>query len=78
MKPMSHIKMESIVDSHRKKLLNGAITIQALSMIMQIVCLVGIFTDMQHTEAYCIAFTFVSATALFGVLMYQNHKRDFK
>lgn len=78
MKPMSQIKMESIVDSHRKKLMNGALIIQSLSMFVQVICLVGIFTDPDHCEAYCIAFTFVSVTALFGVLMYDKHKRDFK
>ncbi len=78
MKPMSQIRMESIVDSHRKKLVNGALFIQVLSMLIQVVCLVGIFTDPNHCEAYCIAFTFVSVTALFGILMYDKHKRDFK
>lgn len=78
MKPMSQIKMESIVDSHRKKLLNGALTIQAVSMIMLVVCLYGILTDIEHSEAYCIAFTFVSLIALFGILMYDKHRRDFK
>lgn len=78
MKKLSQIKLESIVDSHRKKLLNGALAIQIMSMFMQVVCLVGIFTDSIHTEAYCIVFTIVSITALFGVLMYDRHKRDFK
>lgn len=78
MKPMSQIKMESIVDSHRKKLLNGALTIQAVSMILLIVCLYGICTDPSHCEAYCIAFAFVSLIALFGIVQYDKHKRDFK
>ena len=68
MKPMNQIKMDAIVDSHRRKLMNGAMIIQMLSMLIQIVCLVGIFTDTAHSEAYCIAFTFVSVTALFGIL----------
>lgn len=75
---MNQIKMDAIVDSHRRKLMNGAIIIQLLSMLIQIVCLVGIFTDTAHSEAYCIAFTFVSVTALFGMLQYDQHKRDFR
>lgn len=78
MKPMSQIKMESIVDSHRKKLLNSALTIQAVSMIMLIIFLYGICTDPLHFEAYCIAFAFTSVIALFGILMYDKHRRDFK
>ena len=78
MKPMNQIKMESIVDSHRKKLLNGAITIQAVSMIVLVVCLVGLFVDPIHAEGYCIVFTFFSLIALFGILQYDKHKRDFK
>lgn len=78
MKPMSQIKMESIVDSHRKKLLNGALTIQALSMIVLVMCLVGLFIDPIHAEGYCIVFTFFSLIALFGMLQYSKHKRDFK
>lgn len=69
---------QAIVNSHKRALMNGALIIQGLSMVMQIICLVGIFTDLEHTEAYCIAFTFVSVTALFGILMYQQHKVDFK
>jgi hypothetical protein len=78
MKSMRRIQVESIVDSNKRKLRNGALIIQGLSMLLQVVCLVGIFTDQAHCEAYCIAFTFVSVTALFGVLMYQQHKVDFK
>jgi uncharacterized Tic20 family protein len=78
MKPMNQIKMESIVDSHRKKLLNGAITIQAVSMIVLVVCLVGLFVDPIHAEGYCIVFTFFSLIALFGIVQYNKHKRDFK
>jgi uncharacterized Tic20 family protein len=78
MRPMNQIKMESIVDSHRKKLLNGAITIQAVSMIVLTVCLVGWFVDPIHAEEYCIVFTFFSLIALFGVLQYDKHKRDFR
>jgi len=78
MKSMNQIKMESIVDSHRKKLLNGAITIQALSMIVLTVCLVGLFTDPIHAEGYCIVFTFFSLIALFGIVQYDKHRRDFK
>lgn len=75
---MKKFRLDAIVDSHRRKLRNGALAIQLMSMFMQIVCLVGIFTDSIHTEAYCIVFTIVSITALFGVLMYDRHKRDFK
>jgi len=78
MKSMSQIKMASIVDSHRKKLLNGALTIQALSMIVLVMCLVGLFVDPEHAEGYCIVFTFFSLIALFGVLQYDKHKRDFR
>ena len=78
MKPMNRIKMESIVDSHRKKLLNGAITIQAVSMIVLVVCLVGLFVDPIHAEGYCIVFTFFSLIALFGIVQYNKHKRDFR
>ena len=78
MKTMNQIKLDAIVDSHRKKLVNGALIIQFLAMIVQIICLVGIFTDQEHVEAYCIAFTFFSIIALFGVLQYDKHKRDFR
>ena len=78
MKPMNQIKMESIVDSHRKKLLNGALTIQAVSMIALTVCLVGLFVDPIHAEGYCIVFTFFSVIALFGIVQYDKHRRDFK
>lgn len=70
--------MESIVDSHRRKLVTGAMIIQIMSMIVLTVCLVGLFTDPIHAEEYCIVFTFFSLIALFGVLQYDKHKRDFK
>jgi len=73
MRNMSQIKLDAIVDSHRKALINGALIIQVLSMIVQIICLVGIFTDQEHVEGYCIVFTFFSITALFGVLQHQKH-----
>lgn len=67
-----------IQNPHSKALLNGALIIQSLSMFVQVICLVGIFTDSEHIIAYCVAFTFFSVTALFGVLMYGKHKKDFK
>lgn len=78
MKDLNQIKLDAIVESHRKTLINSSIIIQILSMIVQVICLVGLFTDPIHTEAYCIAFTFFSLTALFGMMQYDKHKRDFK
>ena len=78
MKKMNQSQLRTVADDHKKALFNGAMIIQLLSMVMLIVCLVGIFTDTAHCEAYCVAFTFASVTALFGILMYDKHKRDFK
>ena len=78
MKNMNQIKLDAIVDSHRKKLMNGALIIQIMAMVVMTTCLVGLFVDPIHTEGYCIVFTFFSIIALFGVLQYDKHKRDFK
>lgn len=78
MKKLSQIKMASIVDSHRRKLVTGAMIIQIMSMIVLTVCLVGLFTDPIHAEGYCIVFTFFSLIALFGIVQYDKHRRDFK
>jgi len=78
MKNMNQIKLNAIVDSHRRKLMIGAMIIQIMAMIVMTMSLVGLFVDPIHTEAYCIIFTFFSLVALFGILMYDKHKRDFK
>ncbi len=78
MKNMNQIKLNAIVDSHRRKLLIGAMIIQIMAMIVMTMSLVGLFVDPAHTEGYCIVFTFFSLIALFGVLQYDKHKRDFK
>ena len=57
-----------------RKLLVGSYIIMIVSMAMQIFCLVSLYTDPQHTEAYCIVFTFASLTGAFGVLSYDSHK----
>lgn len=78
MKSMNQVRMASIVDSHRRKLMIGAMIIQIMAMIVLTVCLIGLFVDPIHTEGYCIVFTFFSLIALFGVLQYDKHKRDFR
>ena len=78
MKNMNQIKLNAIVDSHRRKLMIGAMIIQIMAMIVMTMSLVGLFVDPAHTEGYCIVFTFFSLIALFGVLQYDKHKRDFK
>jgi hypothetical protein len=78
MKNMNQIKLNAIVDSHRRKLLIGAMIIQIMAMIVMTMSLVGLFVDPAHTEGYCIVFTFFSLIALFGVLQYDKHKRDFR
>ena len=78
MKPMNQIKSQAIVDSHRRTLVTGALIIQFMAMTVLVVCLVGLFVDPAHTEGYCIVFTFFSLIALFGVLQYDKHKRDFR
>ena len=70
--------MESIVDSHRRKLVNGAIIIEIMAAVVLAVCLVGLFIDPIHAEEYCIVFTLFSLIALFGMLQYDKHKRDFR
>ena len=61
-------------EKQARKLLVGSWIIMIASMIAQVTCLVGIFTDPEHVEAYCIAFTFCSFTAVFGLLSYDSHK----
>jgi len=78
MKSMSQIKMESIVDSHRKKLLNGAITIQIISCIVLVIAFTGMFKDPEHSIAYNIVFCFFSIVGFFGIVQYDKHKRDFR
>lgn len=78
MKNMNQIKLNAIVDSHRRKLMIGAMIIQIMAMIVMTMSLVGLFVDPAHTEGYCIVFTFFSLIALFGVLQYDKHKRDFR
>lgn len=78
MRNMNQIKLDAIVDSHRKKLVNGALIIQFLAMTVLVISLVGLFVDPEHAEGYCIVFTFFSIIALFGILQYDKHKRDFR
>lgn len=78
MKSLSQIKMDAIVASHRKKLLNGAITIQIISAIVLVIALTGMFKDPVHSIEYNIVFCFFSITAFFGIVQYDKHKRDFK
>jgi len=78
MKKLSQIKMESIVDSHRKKLVNGAKIILFASMVLQMFCLYGIYNNPMNIDPYAIAFVFVSLTGLFGLLQYSQHRRDFR
>jgi len=73
MKPM---KSQTIANSHKKKLINGAKIIFFASMVLQVLCLYGIFTDYDHVDAYCIAFVFVSITAAFGLIMHDEHKKN--
>ena len=73
MRNMSQIKLDAIVDSHRKKLINGALIIQAMSSIILVACMVGMFKDPIHTEGYCIVFTFFSLIAWFGIVQYEKH-----
>lgn len=78
MKSMNQIKLEAIVDSHKKKLMHGAMIIQIISMLVLVTALICMFIDVEHTIAYCIVFTFFSIIALFGILQYDKHKRDFR
>lgn len=78
MRNMNQIKLNAIVDSHRRTLVTGALILQFMSMTVLVVALVGLFVDPQHSEGYCIVFTFFSLIALFGVLQYDKHKRDFR
>jgi len=78
MKSLSQIKMDAIVASHRKKLLNGAITIQIISAIVLVIALTGMFKDPAHSIEYNIVFCFFSIVAFFGIVQYDKHKRDFK
>ena len=75
MRNMSQIKLDAIVDSHRNKLITGALIIQFLAMTVLVICLVGLFVDPEHSEGYCIVFTFFSIIALFGILQYDKHTR---
>lgn len=78
MRKLNQIQLDAIVDSHRNKLITGALIIQFLAMTVLVICLVGLFVDPEHSEGYCIVFTFFSIIALFGILQYDKHKRDFK
>lgn len=78
MRNMSQVKLDAIVDSHRRKLITGSLVIQFVAMTILVIALVGLFVDPEHSEGYCIVFTFFSIIALFGVLQYGKHKRDFK
>jgi hypothetical protein len=75
MKTMNQIKLDAIVDSHRNKLITGALIIQFLAMTVLVISLVGLFVDPEHAEGYCIVFTFFSIIALFGILQYDRHTR---
>ena len=75
MRNMNQIKLDAIVDSHRKKLVNGALIIQFLAMTVLVISLVGLFVDPEHSEGYCIVFTFFSIIAAFGILQYDRHTR---
>ena len=70
--------MKGIVPTAAEKqartLLIGSWIIMIVSMVMQILCLVGIFIDAEHVEAYCVIFMFASITAAFGLLSYDSHK----
>lgn len=78
MKPMNQIKMDAIVASHRKKLMNGAIVIQIISAIVLVISLTGMFKDPAHSIEYNIVFAFFSVVGFFGIVQYDKHKRDFR
>jgi uncharacterized Tic20 family protein len=78
MKKLNQIQLDAIVDSHRKKLINGAITIQIISCIVLVISLTGMFKDPEHSIAYNIVFAFFSIVGFFGIVQYDKHKRDFK
>lgn len=78
MRNMNQIKLDAIVDSHRKKLINGALTIQIISSIVLVMSLIGMFKDPAHSDEYNIVFCFFSITAWFGISQYSKHKRDFR
>lgn len=61
-------------EKRHRKLLVGSYIIMIVSMTIQIFCLVSLYTDPQHTEAYCAVFAFASLTAAFGLLSYDSHK----
>lgn len=61
-------------EKQARKLLVGSWIIMITSIIAQVTCLVGIFTDQEHVEAYCFAFVFFSLTSIFGLLSYDSHK----
>ena len=62
----------------KKNPMIGALVIYYVSMFMQLLCLYGIFADINHMEAYVITFVFVSLTAMFSVLVYDKSKRDLQ
>ena len=62
----------------KKNPMIGALVIYYVSMFMQLLCLYGIFADINHMEAYVIAFVFVSLIATFSVLVYDKSKRDLQ
>jgi len=78
MKKLNQIQLDAIVDSHRKKLINGAITIQIISCIVLVIALTGMFKDPAHSIAYNIVFCFFSIVGFFGIVQYDKHKRDFR
>lgn len=61
-------------EKQARTLLIGSWIIMITSMIAQVTCLVGIWKDPEHVEAYCFAFAFCSLTAAFGLLSYDSHK----
>ena len=77
MRNMNQINLDAIVDSHRKKLITGALIIQFLAMTVLVISLVGLFVDPEHSEGYCIVFCFFSIIAAFGMLQYDKHKKEF-
>ena len=67
---------KTIANSHKKKLINVAKIIFFASMVLQVLCLYGIFADYDHVDGYCLAFVFVSITAVFGLIMHDEHKKN--
>ena len=78
MKKLDQVRLDAIVDSHRRKLVTGAMIIMIMSCIVLVMCLIGMFKDPAHSLGYNIVFALFSVIAFFGIVQYDKHKRDFK